>query len=150
MNQYRRASGILLPVFSLPGPFGIGTFGQSARDFIDFLHDAGQSCWQILPLNPAGGGNSPYSGFSAFAGNTLFLDPDLLAEDGLLTREEAEGYREENTGRVDYARRMELSKEMLKTACKRGLAGDRTDFEAFRQENAAWLSDQFSSADFTL
>ncbi len=141
MNQYRRASGILLPVFSLPGPFGIGTFGQSARDFIDFLHDAGQSCWQILPLNPAGGGNSPYSGFSAFAGNTLFLDPDLLAEDGLLTREEAEGYREENTGRVDYARRMELSKEMLKTACKRGLAGDRTDFEAFRQENAAWLAD---------
>ena len=75
-----RASGILLPVFSLPGPYGIGTLGKPARQFIDFLAAGGQKFWQILPLVPPGGGNSPYMSPSSFAGNPLFLDLDELAE----------------------------------------------------------------------
>ena len=69
-----RASGILLPVFSLPGPYGIGTLGAPARSFIDFLAQAGQKFWQILPLVPPGGGDSPYMSPSSFAGNPFFLD----------------------------------------------------------------------------
>ena len=75
-----RASGILLPVFSLPGPYGIGTLGAPARSFIDFLAQAGQKFWQILPLVPPGGGDSPYMSPSSFAGNPFFLD---LEERGL-------------------------------------------------------------------
>jgi len=84
----RRSSGVLLHVTSLPGPFGIGTLGRSACDFIDFLKDAGQSCWQILPCGPVSRAfdNSPYMSLSAFAGNTLLVDPLQLVEDGLLSR----------------------------------------------------------------
>ena len=97
-----RSSGILLPVFSLPGPYGIGTMGKAARTFVDFLADAGQSYWQILPLVPPGGGASPYMSYSTFAGNPLFIDPDTLAEEGLLTPEELESARYEAPDRVDY------------------------------------------------
>ena len=83
-----RASGILMPVFSLPGPYGIGTLGREAYRFVDFLAEAGQSYWQILPIGPTGYGDSPYQSFSAFAGNPYFIDFDLLAQQGLLAREE--------------------------------------------------------------
>ena len=82
-----RASGILMPVFSLPGPYGIGTLGREAYRFVDFLAEAGQSYWQILPIGPTGYGDSPYQSFSAFAGNPYFIDFDLLAQQGLLARE---------------------------------------------------------------
>jgi len=75
-------------VSSLPSPYGIGSFGQTARRWVDFLRDAGQSYWQILPLDPTGDGDSPYQSFSAFAGNSYFIDLDSLCEDGLLKREE--------------------------------------------------------------
>ena len=78
-----RASGILMPVFSLPGPYGIGTLGREAYRFVDFLAAAGQSYWQILPIGPTGYGDSPYQSFSAFAGNPYFIDFDLLARQGL-------------------------------------------------------------------
>ena len=81
----RRASGVLLPVYALPSPHGIGTLGRAAYDFADFLHAAGQRCWQMLPLGQTGFGDSPYQSFSSFAGNPYFIDLDLLAEDGLLT-----------------------------------------------------------------
>ena len=68
-----RASGILMPIFSLPSPYGIGTLGKEAKDFIDFLKDAGQTYWQVLPIGPTGYGDSPYQSFSAFAGNPYFL-----------------------------------------------------------------------------
>ena len=84
----RRSSGILLPVSALPGPYGIGTLGESARRLIDFLAQAGQRYWQILPLVPPGGGDSPYMSPSSFAGNPLFLDLEALAQEGLLTRAE--------------------------------------------------------------
>ena len=80
-----RASGILMPVFSLPGPFGIGTLGKEAFAFVDFLADAKQTYWQILPIGPTGYGDSPYQSCSAFAGNPYFIDLDALKADGLLT-----------------------------------------------------------------
>jgi len=79
-----RKSGILLHITSLPGEEGIGTLGTDAYHFVDFLAETGQKLWQILPLGPAGAGNSPYQCFSAFAGNHLLIDLSLLAEDGLL------------------------------------------------------------------
>ena len=79
-----RACGILMPVFSLPGPFGIGTLGKEAFAFVDFLAEAKQTYWQILPIGPTGYGDSPYQSFSAFAGNPYFIDFRLLAADGQL------------------------------------------------------------------
>ena len=84
----KRSAGILLPIFSLPSEYGIGSLGAEARAFANFLQDAGQSWWQILPVGPAGAGDSPYASESTFAGNPLFIDLDLLGKDGLLTEEE--------------------------------------------------------------
>ena len=78
----KRSAGILLPVFSLPGPYGIGTLGKEARAFADFLKAAGQRWWQILPVGPTGAGDSPYTSVSTFAGNPLLLDPEALAGAG--------------------------------------------------------------------
>ena len=83
-----RACGILMPVFSLPGPFGIGTLGKEAFAFVDFLAGAKQTYWQILPIGPTGYGDSPYQSFSAFAGNPYFIDYRLLVEQGFLTQAE--------------------------------------------------------------
>ncbi|MCD8256187.1 MAG: 4-alpha-glucanotransferase, partial [Oscillospiraceae bacterium] len=83
-----RAYGVLTPVFSLPSPYGIGTLGKAAFDFIDFLSAAGARWWQVLPVGPTGSGDSPYQTFSTFAGNPWFIDPDLLAADDLLTAAE--------------------------------------------------------------
>ena len=80
----KRSSGILMAVSSLPSPYGIGTLGKAAYDFVDFLKAAGQSYWQMLPLNPTSYGDSPYQSFSAYAGNPYFIDPDMLVKDGLL------------------------------------------------------------------
>ena len=83
-----RECGMLLPVSSLPSPYGIGAFSKEAYAFVDKLQEAGQRYWQILPLGPTGYGDSPYQSFSAFAGNPYFIDLDALAEEGLLTRAE--------------------------------------------------------------
>src|ERR1043165_2460337 len=86
--QINRSSGVLLHPTSLPSPFGIGDLGDEARAFIDFLHEAGQTLWQVLPLTPTGYGDSPYQSISAFAGNTLLIDPRALVADGLLHADE--------------------------------------------------------------
>ena len=85
-----RASGILLPIFALPSPYGIGTLGREAYAFARFLKAAGQKYWQLLPLGPTSYGDSPYQSFSSFAGNPYFIDLEALVEDGLLTRDELE------------------------------------------------------------
>ena len=79
-----RTSGILLPIFSLPNSYGIGTLGKEAYDFVDFLEKCHQTYWQVLPIGPTSYGDSPYQSFSVFAGNPYFIDFDLLKEEGLL------------------------------------------------------------------
>ena len=83
-----RTSGILMHISSLPSQYGIGTMGREAKRFVNFLAEAGQSYWQILPINPTSYGDSPYQSFSSFAGNPYFIDLELLCRDGLLTEEE--------------------------------------------------------------
>ena len=87
-SMKKRISGILLHITSLPSRYGIGDLGPGAYQFVDFLASSGQNLWQILPLNPTDGacGNSPYSSFSAFGLNTLLISPDLLLDDGYLTK----------------------------------------------------------------
>ena len=137
-----RRAGILLPIFSLPSPYGIGTVGQAARDFLDFLAAAGQSAWQILPIGPTSFGDSPYQSFSSFAGNPYFIDLDDLAEDGLLKREE---YARLNWGsdpvRVDYGTLYEARFPVLRTACRRLLAAPPADYHIFVEQNIEWLED---------
>ncbi|MBE6973030.1 MAG: 4-alpha-glucanotransferase [Ruminococcaceae bacterium] len=98
----QRASGILMAVSSLPGPYGIGSLGRHAYNFVDFLARSGQKYWQTLPLVPPGDGASPYMSPSAFAGNPYFIDLDLLVDEGLLTPQEAETARYHHPDRVDY------------------------------------------------
>jgi len=85
-----RAAGILMPVFALPGSYGIGTLGKEAYGFVDFLAASGQTYWQVLPIGPTGYGDSPYQSFSTFAGNPYFIDLETLIDEELLTREECE------------------------------------------------------------
>ena len=83
-----RSSGVLMHITSLPGSYGVGTMGKQAYAFVDFLKEAGQSYWQILPLSPTGYGDSPYQSCSAYAGNHYLIDLDALVEEGLLTKQE--------------------------------------------------------------
>ena len=133
-----RKSGILMPIFSLPSPYGIGTFGQSASQFIDFLHKGGQSLWQILPLNPTNYGDSPYQSFSSFAGNPYFIDLDLLVRDGLLTAAEIKSYDfGDNPEKVDYEKMYNFRYPLLKKAFSRFKADD--EYCDFEKQNAHWL-----------
>ena len=100
-----RGAGILLPISSLPSPYGIGTMGRDAYDFVDMLKRAGQKYWQVLPIGPTSFGDSPYQSFSAFAGNPYFIDLDTLVEEGLLYKEECERLQCGGDPRfVDYER----------------------------------------------
>lgn len=135
-----RRAGILMPISCLPSPWGIGTMGKAAREFVDFLAKAGQSCWQILPVGPTSYGDSPYQSFSSFAGNPYFIDLDDLAEEGLLEREE---YDQLDWGTdpesVDYERLYQNRYSVLQKACARlDRAGEFSDFCAAQ---SAWLED---------
>ena len=136
-----RASGILLPVFSLPGPYGVGTLGESARQFVDFLAEGGQKFWQILPLVPPGGGDSPYMSPSSFAGNPFFLDLDELARDGLLTQEDLTTARRDHPDRVDYPWLHQTRPPLLRKAWARGREKYAKDFSDFLAREADWLPD---------
>ena len=137
----QRCAGILLPISALPAPYGIGTLGRAAYDFIDFLHHAGQRVWQMLPAGPTGYADSPYQSVSAFAGNPYFIDPDLLKNDGLLTDEEIGGGWGINPRAVDYGAVYARRPDILRIACRRVLAREPDALDAFRAENAHWLPD---------
>ena len=137
----QRESGILLPVSALPGPYGVGTLGAPALNFIDFLARAGQSNWQILPLVPPGGGNSPYMSPSSFAGNPLLLDLEELAAEGLLTREELEGAQYPNPDRVDYPWLYGTRFPLLRRAWERGKARYAGALADFLKAEESWLPD---------
>ncbi len=135
-----RESGILMHITSLPGPYGVGTMGKEAYHFVDFLEEAGQSCWQILPLNPTGYGDSPYQSFSAFAGNPYLIDLDTLAGEGLLLKKEIrciQWYK--RLDRVDFGTLYAQRYPLLRKAFARFVPGE--EYAAFLQENASWLPD---------
>lgn len=135
-----RSSGILLHISSLPSKYGIGTLGRSAYEFADFLKEAGQKYWQLLPLGPTSYGDSPYQSFSTFAGNPYFVDLELLMEDGLLEKEEVEACDWGDDPRyVDYGKIYVSRFEILKKAKERGWARDYEDVMAFCQENKSWI-----------
>ncbi len=142
MKKLSRSSGILMPVFSLPSPHGIGTLGKAAYGFVDFLAAAGQKYWQMLPVGPISYGDSPYQSFSTYAGNPYYVDLDMLAEEGLLLPEEIDAVSfGDDPGRIDYGRLYEHRFDLLKKAADRGLARDRAAFDAFAWEKRAWLPD---------
>ncbi len=144
-----RASGLLLHVTSLPSPYGIGDVGPGALAWIDRLQDAGQSCWQALPLGPTGYGNSPYQALSSFAGNELLISPDWLIEDGLLSASDCSHAALPDTNipenEVDYRRAIPFKHQLLQTAWARFRAGALSDlgrlYEQFCIEQAHWLED---------
>jgi len=86
MNSNMRKAGILMPVASLPGRHGCGTFGKEAYDFVKMMHQSGLGIWQLLPLNPLGYGNSPYQPYSSYAVDELYISLDVLAQQGLLEK----------------------------------------------------------------
>ena len=119
-----RKAGILLPVFSLPSPYGIGSFSREAYEFVDLLKAAGQSCWQILPMGPTGYGDSPYQSFSAFAGSPYLIDLEELIEEGLLTSEEcSQTDFGADESRIDYSKLYENRQAVLYKAFLRWLDG---------------------------
>ena len=116
----KRCSGVLLPIFSLPSPYGIGTLGKAAYDWIDFLHEAGQQLWQVLPIGPTSFGDSPYQSFSAFAGNPYFIDREQLCEDGLLQKEDCAPLADQaDSAAIDYAKQYQYRYAILKKAYSR-------------------------------
>lgn len=136
----KRQSGVLMHISSLPGKYGIGSFGKSAYDFVDFLVRSKQTYWQILPLGPTSYGDSPYQSFSAFAGNTHFLDFDQFVQEGLLTTEELAGNWGEDATTVDYALIYERRRPILEKVVQRFLErGDLSDYHRFVEEKAEWL-----------
>lgn len=133
----RRRAGILMPLFSLPGKYGIGSFSKEAREFVRFLKEAGQSYWQILPMGPTGYGDSPYQSFSTFAGNPYFIDLDTLVEEGLLLEEELSDLSfSDSEESVDYGKLYKLRFPVLEKAVKRFLARLEAETESKRKDKA--------------
>ena len=132
-----RTSGILLPIFSLPNSYGIGTLGKEAYMFVDFLAKAKQTYWQVLPIGPTSYGDSPYQSFSVFAGNPYFIDFDLLNEDGLLETEDYEFLLDESLT-IDYGKIYNTRFQILKKAFSNF---DKAVMKKFEKDNIDWLED---------
>lgn len=131
-----RESGILLPISSLPSPYGIGCFSNEAYQFVDFLKSAGQKKWQILPLGPTGFGDSPYQSFSTFAGNPYYIDLEAFIHFGLLTREECESYdfgsqRDDIDYEKMYFARFKILRSAFEAFKKLDCHSERQEFEQF-------------------
>lgn len=133
-----RKSGILLHISSLRGKFGIGTLGQEAYDFIDFLKDSGVTCWQMLPIGPTGFGDSPYQPFSTFAGNPYFISPELLFKDDLIDAKALESM-ESTAPCVDYCDLYNSIFVMLRDAFSNFQPTD--DYNSFCCREGYWLND---------
>lgn len=143
--KFPRSSGILLHFTSLPGRFGIGDLGPCSYEFADFVADAAQRIWQVLPLNPTGYGDSPYQCFSAFAGNPLLLSVERLTDQGLLQASDLAnipGFPEES---VDYGSVIPYKMAMLRRAAQAFFAdssrSDRAAFDHFCETSSSWLDD---------
>lgn len=137
-----RHAGILMHLTSLPSPYGVGTMGKAAYEFADFLQQAGQTYWQLLPVGPTSYGDSPYQSFSTYAGNPYLIDLDLLAEEGLLFPED---YQDRDWGQdpeaVDYGALYNNRFAVLRRAYERGKQIDQKAYRRFEKQNQAWLDD---------
>ncbi|MCS6773922.1 MAG: 4-alpha-glucanotransferase [Thermoflexales bacterium] len=140
-----RASGVLLHPTSLPGRFGIGDLGDEAYRFVDFLVEAGQQLWQVLPLGPTGYGDSPYQCFSAFAGNPILISPERLVSEGLLDEADLRHIPSFPSHCVDYGAVIAFKRDLLHRAyvhfLQYGSAAIAAEFEAFCKANASWLDE---------
>ncbi len=137
-----RASGILMPVSSLPSKYGFGCFSRSAYEFVDQLRAAGQKYWQILPLGPTSYGDSPYQSFSTFAGNPYFISLEDLIEEGVLTKEECDAADFGDDPRyADYRKMYESRFLLLHKAYERSDISHNSEFTAFMESNAYWVKD---------
>jgi 4-alpha-glucanotransferase len=143
--EFARSSGILLHPTSLPGRFGIGDLGPEAYQFIDYLADGNQTLWQIMPLGPTGYGDSPYSSFSAFAGNLNLISPERLEGDGLLSADDLREVPEFASRRVDFGKVIGYKQTLLKRAYENFKRTQNHNLieqlNGFRHYAAAWLAD---------
>ena len=143
--SFPRSSGVLLHPTSLPGPFGIGDLGDSAYRFVDFLFASGQGLWQVLPLGPTGYGDSPYSCYSAFAGNTFLIAPDRLIAAGLLSQDDVAKDLRSSVTNIDFDSVHKFKADLLQKAFARHIRSRETslqgEFEKFCSEHSSWLED---------
>ena len=143
--RFDRSSGILLHPSSLPGPFGIGDLGDGALQFVDFLERAGQRVWQVLPLGPPALGNSPYSCYSAFAGNGLLISPEQMEQDGWLDSSDVGAVRDGSTAdtSVDFASAAAMKNSILRRAFDRSRDAIKSDsaYRSFCDQHSWWLDD---------
>jgi 4-alpha-glucanotransferase len=137
-----RTSGVLMPIFSLPSPYGIGTMGKEARKFVDFLVKGGQTYWQILPICPTSYGDSPYQSFSSFAGNPYFIDPDTLCSEKLLTKKECKSFDWGGSEKyIDYGTMYISRYALLRKAYVRFKKNIPDDYEDFCKKESGWLDE---------
>lgn len=138
----KRGSGILMHISSLPGPYGIGTLGKNAYQFVDFLEKSGQSYWQILPLGPTTYGDSPYQSFSTFAGNPYFIDFDLLIDEGILSKNDCTFFPwDENSEFINYSLQFNNRFKVLRIAYQQDKDNHKHEIINFRNQNAYWIED---------
>ncbi|MBE6020473.1 MAG: 4-alpha-glucanotransferase [Clostridiales bacterium] len=136
-----RTAGILMPFSSLPARYGIGNLGKEAYRFIDFLDECDQSYWQILPMGPTGFGDSPYQSFSAFACSPYYIDPDILADEGYISKEDIkEADFTENAERVDYSDLYTKRFPLLKKACE-NVSEEDSAYKDYVEGNRFWIED---------
>ena len=135
-----RSGGVLMHISSLPGPFAIGTLGEGAKKFIDFLSESGFGAWQVLPCGPCDDYNSPYSGKSAFAGNIFFIDPQLLYEKNLLTQSEVKECETDNIYITDYDFLAKEREEVFRKAIPRLTEAMKKEVLGFCSKNP-WAED---------
>ena len=137
-----RAAGILLPITSLPSKYGIGCFSQSAYDYVDWLKDAGQTHWQILPICPTSYGDSPYQSFSTFAGNPYFISLEALIEEGVLTQKECDAvdFGSDPTD-INYEKMYYGRYPLLRKAYERSDISKNPAYVQFVADNQWWLRD---------
>ena len=137
-----RTSGVLMPISSLPSPYGIGTMGKAARKFVDFLKKGGQKYWQILPICPTSYGDSPYQSFSSFAGNPYFIDLETLCKDKLLTKKECESYDWGGSEQyIDYGTMYVSRYALLKKAYARFVKEIPQEYWDFCDREREWLDE---------
>ena len=140
---FSHKSGLLMPISSLPSAYGIGSFGKSAYDFVDFLTETKTKCWQVLPLNPTSYGDSPYQSPAAVAGNPYFIDLDILAKKGLLSKQDL-AENKNDSKRVDYGWLFNTRYAVLRKAHAKFLeknGQNEESYKTFLGENTHWLPD---------